>query len=119
MRIAESKRGAIAVRADTAAIHAMLVHRPSDQAAIRPIVRARQSPATYRVLDEDTPIPRVHLLGNGQYALMITNSGAGYSRWAGFRYHALACRHTRDNWGTFFYLREEESDTLWSPTHQP
>jgi cyclic beta-1,2-glucan synthetase len=94
----------------------MLVHRPSDHAAIRPI--AEPSAPPYRVLDEDTRIPRVHLLGNGRYSLMITNSGAGYSRWGDFditRWHADS---TRDNWGMFFYLREDDGN-LWSATHQP
>src|SRR5207245_1184827 len=71
------------------------------------------------VLDEDTPIPRAHLLGNAQYAVMITNAGAGYSRWRGFDITRWRSDSTRDNWGMFFYLREEESQTVWSATHQP
>ena len=90
----------------------MLVHRPSDHVAIRPI--SEPSAPAYRVLDEDTPIPRVHLLGNGRYALMITNSGAGYSRWRDFDITRWRSDSTRDNWGMFFYLREEESNTVWS-----
>ena len=95
----------------------MLVHRPSDHVAMRPI--SEPSAPAYRVLDEDTPIPRVHLLGNGRYALMITNAGAGYSRWRDFDITRWRSDTTRDNWGMFFYLREEESNTLWSATHQP
>jgi cyclic beta-1,2-glucan glucanotransferase len=95
----------------------MLLHRPSDHVAMRPI--SELSAPAYRVLDEDTPIPLCHLLGNGRYALMITNSGAGYSRWREFDITRWRADSTRDNWGTFFYLREEESNTLWSPTHQP
>ena len=86
----------------------MLVHRPSDHVAIRPLSEPSAPP--YRVLDEDTPIPRVHLLGNGRYALMITNSGAGYSRWRDFDITRWRADSTRDNWGMFFYLREEESN---------
>ena len=95
----------------------MLVHRPSDHVAMRPI--SEPSAPAYRVLDEDTPIPLGHLLGNGRYALMITNSGAGYSRWRDFDITRWRSDTTRDNWGMFFYLREEESNTLWSATHQP
>src|SRR5438093_10491213 len=57
----------------------MPVQRPSDQVAMRPI--SEPSAPSYRVLDEDTPIPLGHLLGNGRYALMITNSGSGCRRW--------------------------------------
>ncbi|MBI1895791.1 MAG: hypothetical protein HYS04_04520 [Acidobacteria bacterium] len=95
----------------------MLVHQPSDHVAMR---RISEPPASaYQVLDEDTPIPRVHLLGNGRYALMITNAGSGYSRWAGFDITRWRSDPTRDNWGMFFYLREEDSNTVWSATHQP
>jgi len=97
--------------------HSVLVHRPSDQVAMRPI--SEPSAPSYRVLDEDTPIPLGHLLGNGRYALMITNSGSGYSRWRDFDITRWRADSTRDNWGTFFYLREEESNTTWSATHQP
>src|SRR5438034_9925544 len=97
--------------------HSVLVHRPSDEVAMRPI--SEPSAPSYRVLDEDTPIPLGHLLGNGRYALMITNSGSGYSRWRDFDITRWRADSTRDNWGTFFYLREEESNTTWSATHQP
>jgi cellobiose phosphorylase len=95
----------------------MLVHIPSDHAAIRPIAEPSATP--FRVLDEDTRVPRVHLLGNERYALMITNSGAGYSRWRDFDITRWRADTTRDNWGTFFYLREEGNDNVWSSTHQP
>jgi cyclic beta-1,2-glucan synthetase len=98
-------------------VPSMLVHRPSDQVAMR--LLSGPSAPEYRVFDEDTPIPQVQLLGNGRYALMITNTGAGYSRWGEFDITRWRSDTTRDNWGTFFYLREEESNTLWSVTHQP
>jgi cyclic beta-1,2-glucan synthetase len=95
----------------------MLVHHPSDHVAIRPVSAPTAPP--YQLLDEDTPIPRAHLLGNGEYSLMITNSGAGYSRWGDVEITRWRSDSTRDNWGMFFYLRDEGSGTLWSATHQP
>ncbi len=98
-------------------VPSMLVHRAADHVAVR---LATEPPMPeYRVFDEDTPIPRVHLLGNGRYALMVTNTGGGYSRWGKFEITRWRADTTRDNWGTFIYLHEEESDTLWSATHQP
>jgi cyclic beta-1,2-glucan synthetase len=94
-----------------------LVHRPSDHAAVHLV--SETAVPSYRVLDEDTPIPRAQLFGNGQYALMITNAGAGYSRWRDFDITRWRSDATRDNWGMFFYIREEETKTLWSATHQP
>ncbi|HEY5937872.1 MAG TPA: glucoamylase family protein [Kofleriaceae bacterium] len=67
----------------------------------------------------NTPSPEVHLLSNGRYHVAITNAGGGYSRWrelAVTRWHEDA---TRDGWGTFGYLRDVESEEVWSIAHQP
>lgn len=66
-----------------------------------------------------TLIPEVQLLSNGRYHMMITNAGGGYSRW-----HTIALTRwsedaTADNWGTFCYIRDLESQELWSTTYQP
>jgi hypothetical protein len=66
------------------------------------------------VLDEDTPIPRVQLLGNGRYALMITNTGAGYSRWGDFD----ITRWRSDTTGTIgepFYIFATRKATRFGP----
>ena len=98
-------------------VPSMLVHQPSDHVPMR--LLSGPSAPEYRVFDEDTPIPRVQLLGNGRYALMITNTGAGYSRWGDFDITRWRSDTTRDNWGNFIYLCEKESNDLWSLTHQP
>lgn len=98
-------------------VPSMLVHRPPEQVSVRLLTGPAEP--EYRVFDEDTPLPRVQLLGNGRYALMITNTGAGYSRWGDFDITRWRADTTCDNWGTFVYIREEESDTLWPVTHAP
>ncbi len=48
--------------------------------AARP--RAAEAAAVHRVItDPDTPLPEVHLLSNGNYHVMVTHAGGGYSRW--------------------------------------
>jgi len=50
---------------------------------------------------------------------MITNAGGGYSKWkklALTRWHEDT---TRDNWGTFVYIRNEKTKEYWSNTFQP
>lgn len=77
------------------------------------------SEAPARALGVATSIPAVQLLSNGRYHAMVTNAGGGYSRWkdiAVTRWHEDT---TRDNWGTFCYLRDVASGAFWSTTFQP
>lgn len=66
-----------------------------------------------------TGIPEVQLLSNGKYHVMVTNSGAGYSRWRDIAVTRWREDVTRDNWGTFCYIRDLESGTYWSSTFHP
>ncbi len=67
----------------------------------------------------ETPIPEVQLLSNGRYHVMLTNSGGGYSRWKDIALTRWREDTTADNWGTFCYVRDLDSNELWSNTHHP
>src|SRR6185436_11829631 len=67
----------------------------------------------------DSPVPEVQLLSNGRYHLMITSAGGGYSRWKDLAVTRWREDGTRDNWGTFCYVREVETGKFWSTAHQP
>ncbi len=84
--------------------------------AIRPA--AVEEPAE-RAWREDTSLPRVHLQGNGHYALMVTNSGGGYSRWNDFDLTRWRSDTTLDPWGSFLYIRDLRSDVPWAAAYQP
>ncbi|OGS17214.1 MAG: cyclic beta 1-2 glucan synthetase, partial [Elusimicrobia bacterium RIFOXYA2_FULL_58_8] len=67
----------------------------------------------------NTPAPETHLISNGAYNLMVTNSGSGYTRYkdmAVTRWHEDA---VQDNEGTFIYLRDAETGDFWSTAYQP
>ena len=66
-----------------------------------------------------TPIPEVQLLSNGRYHVMVTNSGAGYTRWKNIAVTRWREDTTCDNWGTFCYIRDLDSDIFWSCAYQP
>jgi cyclic beta-1,2-glucan glucanotransferase len=68
---------------------------------------------------KETAVPKVHLYGNGRYALMVSNSGAGYSRWNQFDVTRWRPDPTLDEWGSFLYLRDVRTDTVWAATPQP
>ena len=72
-----------------------------------------------RVLRKPDAAPEVHLLSNGRYHVMVSQSGAGYSRWKDLAITRWREDATRDNWGSFCYLRDAGSGQFWSTTHQP
>lgn len=63
--------------------------------------------------------PITHLLSNGRYALMLTASGGGYSRWGEIAVTRWREDATRDDWGSYIFLRDLQSGALWSATAQP
>ncbi|MBC7933664.1 MAG: hypothetical protein H7Z38_24145, partial [Rubrivivax sp.] len=75
------------------------------------ITRAFDSP--------DLPTPRTQLLSNGNYSVMVTTSGAGYSMCGNLAVTRWREDVTRDNYGSFFYLRDVRSGTIWSAGYQP
>ncbi len=73
-----------------------------------------------RVYDTaDLETPRTQLLSNGTYSLMITTAGAGYSNCGPNAVTRWREDVTRDNWGTFIYLRDVRSGAVWSASRQP
>ena len=50
---------------------------------------------------------------------MVTNSGGGYSRWKDLAVTRWREDGTRDNWGTFCYIRDLETGAFWSTAFQP
>jgi cyclic beta-1,2-glucan synthetase len=63
--------------------------------------------------------PRTHLLSNGRYTVMITAVGSGYSRWQDIAVTRWREDPTRDNWGSYVFLRDMQSGKVWSAGYQP
>ncbi len=69
--------------------------------------------------DPGTPSPEVHLLSNGNYHVMVTHAGGGYSRWRDLAVTRWREDATCDDWGSFVYLRDVQSADYWSTAYQP
>ncbi len=67
----------------------------------------------------NTLVPRTNLLSNGEYSVMLTVAGSGYSRWRGMNINRWQEDVTRDHWGSFIYLRDLRSGKAWSAGYQP
>ncbi|MFA4912258.1 MAG: glucoamylase family protein, partial [Burkholderiaceae bacterium] len=66
---------------------------------------------TYAAAPEGAPV--THLLSNGHYSVMLTASGAGYSRWGELAITRWRDDTTVDPWGSFIYLRDVQSAQSW------
>lgn len=76
----------------------------------------------YTITTPFTPRPWGNIISNGDYSLMVSQTGSGYS----WRCNAGQNRITRsfqdlikDNWGKYFYIRDLDRDTHWSATYKP
>lgn len=67
----------------------------------------------------NTIIPKVNILSNHKYSVMLTNAGSGYSRWGDLDITRWRADTTRDNWGSFYYIKDLDSQEKWSTTYQP
>ncbi|HZU87232.1 MAG TPA: glucoamylase family protein, partial [Anaerolineaceae bacterium] len=71
-----------------------------------------------------TAIPQVHLLSNGNYNVLLSNMGGGYSSWNAVDLTRWQPDGVLDPWGTWIYIQELDPDPqkkgkLWSAAHQP
>ena len=63
--------------------------------------------------------PHAHILSNGNYSVMLSAAGSGYSRWRDIaitRWHADS---SLDNCGSYILLRERNSAQYWAASLQP
>ncbi|WP_206810496.1 GH36-type glycosyl hydrolase domain-containing protein [Paradesulfitobacterium ferrireducens] len=67
----------------------------------------------------ESKIPVTHFLSNGEYSVMLTNAGSGYSRWQELALSRWRSDVTRDHWGLYFYIQNLNSGVVWSATMQP
>ncbi len=101
---------------------------PRDVAVARSLAAETRSAAS--VLQTEPPGSRHHagahgatpatqLLSNGQYAVMLTAAGSGYSRWRDLAVTRWREDATCDSWGSYIYLRDVASGAVWSAGFQP
>lgn len=64
-------------------------------------------------------VPDTLLLSNGRYAVMLTSAGSGYSRWKDLAVTRWREDVTRDDWGSYIFLRDKNSGASWSAGYQP
>jgi cyclic beta-1,2-glucan synthetase len=96
------------------------VTRPrGEEVRVAPLVRDLVLPTLRRFESPHDITPRTHLLSNGRYTVMITAAGSGLSRWNDLAVTRWREDTTRDDWGTFIFLRDVDTGDVWSAGFQP
>jgi cellobiose phosphorylase len=76
----------------------------------------------YVVTTPITPRPWGNIISNGDYGMMISQTGSGYS-WRGNAGQNRITRSfqdlIRDNWGKYFYIRDLRRNAYWSAAYRP
>jgi len=101
---------------------------PRDVSVAHP--RAEEVTTAARIRDADLPelrrlhtphsaTPQVHLLSNGRYAVMLSAVGSGYSAVRDLAVTRWREDTTRDDTGSYIFLRNVDSGEVWSAGYQP
>ncbi|MGE5374588.1 MAG: GH36-type glycosyl hydrolase domain-containing protein, partial [Bacteroidota bacterium] len=67
----------------------------------------------------EAPYPQVHTISNGNYTLLFTACGSGFSRWKDIDLTRWRPDPTLDDWGSWIYVEDRMDGRLWSVTLQP
>ena len=100
---------------------------PRDVATARPraeevnvsAVEPTDTPKVRRFDRPEIAPPTSHLLSNGHYGVMLTPTGAGFSRWRDIALTRWRADPTLDALGSFIYLRDVQTGAIWSSGLQP
>jgi len=64
-------------------------------------------------------MPKAQLLSNGKYSIMITDRGTGYSKNKMVNVSRWREDRTLDPYGMFFYLKNVDTNAVWSAAYAP
>ncbi len=101
---------------------------PRDVSAVHPRAEGVKTSAPFadawlpevrRLHSPHDAAPQTHLLSNGRYSVMLTGAGSGYSRWRDIGLTRWREDATRDDTGSYIFLRDVDSGAVWSAGYQP
>lgn len=76
-------------------------------------------PAPRVLTDPNSPVPKVHLLSNGRYDVMVSAAGGGYSRWNDLAVTRWREDPTCESLGVFCFIGDPATRRGWSTAFQP
>ena len=93
--------------------------KPNEASTQGALVREETAIVSRRYHSVNRPIPTTQLLANEEYAVMLTSSGSGYSRFNQVALSRWREDVTKDNWGSYIYIKDASESSIWSATYQP
>ncbi len=82
-------------------------------------VEHHDAPAVRTFEDPAAETPTAHLLSNGNYGVMLTPTGEGFSRWRDMAITRWRAEPTQAALGSFLFMRDTTSGEVWSAGVQP
>ena len=86
-----------------------VAHPRAEEVRTAPRLDDVDLPDVRRLRTANDATPQAHLLSNGRYAVMVTAAGSGYSRWRDLGVTRWREDVTRDDTGSYIFLRDVES----------
>ena len=69
-----------------------------------------------------TPKPWINVISNGQYGMVVSQTGGGFSWLEHSEFNRITRWHQdliKDDWGKYIYIKDNDTGEIWSPTWQP
>jgi cyclic beta-1,2-glucan synthetase len=82
-------------------------------------VEPHDAPAVRRFENPAAEPPTAHILSNGNYGVMLTATGEGFSRWRDMAITRWRAEASQSALGSFLFLRDTGSGEVWSAGVQP
>ncbi|MDY6948671.1 MAG: glucoamylase family protein, partial [Pseudomonadota bacterium] len=96
-----------------------VAHPRAEEVKIAAHLDNQPLPTSRRLHTAHSATPQTHILSNGRYAVMLTGAGSGYSRWGDIGVTRSLEDATRDDSGSYVFVRDAASGAVWSAGYQP
>lgn len=96
-----------------------IAHPRAEEVSVAATIASGGAATVRRLTGAAVGAPITHLLSNGRYTVMLTDAGAGYSRWRDIAVTRWREDATRDDFGAFIFLRDTQKGKIWSAGTQP
>ncbi len=96
-----------------------IIKPKAEDTHIESFIRATENHHTRVYTDPNLPTPVSQILSNGQYSVLVTTAGSGYSKFNDKMVLRWNEDPTMDHWGQYFFLKNTKTSKVWTAGFQP